>query len=109
MPAVRHTIEQILRKTPRLALDNVQGVALGAAIQAGILNRSFPNSTPLLVDVTPFPVGFTRTNGSKQVLVPRNTPIPCRKDDFVTTAEDAQTSVAVHIYCGDRPWAKAKE
>ena len=42
-----------------------------------------------------------------QVLVPRNTPIPCRKDDFVTTAEDAQTSVAVHIYRGDRPLAKA--
>jgi molecular chaperone DnaK len=106
MPAVQRIIGEVLGKTPRLALDNVQGVALGAAIQAGTLNRSLPDPIPLLIDVTPFPIGFARTDGRMQVLVPRNTPIPCRKNDHLTTAEDAQTAVDVHIYRGDRPLAK---
>jgi len=106
MPAVQRTIAEAFGKTPRLALDNVQGVALGAAIQAGILDKDLAQPIPLLIDVTPFPIGLARRNGAMQVLVPRNTVIPCRKEDWFTTAEDAQSSVGIHIYQGDRPQAR---
>jgi molecular chaperone DnaK len=106
MPAVQRTIAEALGKAPRLALDTIQGVALGAATQAGILTRTLPDPLPLLVDVTPFSIGLAGAGGRMQVLVPRNSVIPCRKNHTFTTANDAQTSVDVHIYRGERPMAE---
>ncbi len=103
MPAVQRTIASVLGRTPRRALDNVCGVALGAAIQAGILQGNLAWKPLVLVDVTPFPIGIAGAQAGLQTLVPSNTAIPCRKQAKFTTAEDAQTSVDVRIYLGDCP------
>ena len=79
-------------------------VALGAAVQAGVLSGDVKDI--LLLDVTPLSLGIETLGGVTTVLIPRNTTIPTRKSETFSTAADNQTSVEVHVLQGERPMAR---
>jgi molecular chaperone DnaK len=84
-------------------VDPMECVAMGAAIQAGILAGEVGDI--VLVDVTPLTLGVETLGGIATALVARNTPIPVTRSEYFTTAADLQTSVSIHIYQGERPMA----
>ena len=104
VPAVQQKVREIFGKEPRKDINPDEAVALGAAIQAGVLTGEVKDI--LLLDVTPLSLGIETLGGVMTVLIPRNTTIPTRKTEIFTTAADNQTSVEIHVLQGERPMAK---
>ena len=103
MPAVQDMVKQVFGKEPHKGVNPDEVVAIGAAIQAGVLKGEVKDI--LLLDVTPLSLGVETQGGVMTVLIPRNTTIPTSKTETFSTAADAQTSVEVHVLQGERPLA----
>ncbi|MHC1600000.1 MAG: molecular chaperone DnaK [Candidatus Methanospirareceae archaeon] len=104
MPIVKERFERILGKKTEGGVDPMQSVALGAAIQAGILGGQVKEEIVLL-DVTPLTLSVETLGGVATPLIERNTTIPTKKSQIFTTAADSQTSVEIHVTQGERPMA----
>ena len=102
MPIVKERFERILGKKTEGGVDPMQSVALGAAIQAGILGGQVKEEIVLL-DVIPLTLSVETLGGVATPLIERNTTIPTKKSQVFTTAADSQTSVEIHISQGERP------
>ena len=103
MPAVQQLVRDLFGKEPHKGVNPDEVVAVGAAIQAGVLRGEVKDV--LLLDVTPLSLGVETQGGVMTVLIPRNTTIPTSKTETFTTAADGQTSVEVHVLQGERPMA----
>lgn len=103
MPAIREKIKKIFGKEPKQDLNPDEVVAMGAAVQAGILKGDVTDIT--LLDVTPLSLGIETMGGVMTVLIPRNTTIPTEKKESFTTASDNQPSAEIHVLQGERPMA----
>ncbi|MCS7277914.1 MAG: molecular chaperone DnaK [Aquificaceae bacterium] len=104
IPLVQQRIREFFGKEPHKGVNPDEVVAVGAAIQAGVLSGEVKEI--LLVDVTPLSLGVETYGGVMTVLIPRNTPIPYKKCETFTTASDYQTEVEIHVLQGERPLAK---
>lgn len=103
MPAVRELSMRILGKEPYKDIQPDEAVALGAAIQAGILSGQIPGK--VLIDVTPLSLGIETQGGLFTRIIERNTPIPTSQSQIFTNATDNQTSVDIHVLQGERDMA----
>jgi len=103
MPAVQDLVKELTGKDPHKGVNPDEVVAVGAAIQAGVLLGEVKDI--LLLDVTPLSLGIETKGGVMTKLIERNTTIPTRKSETFTTAEDGQTSVEVHVLQGEREMA----
>ena len=103
MPAVRKTVTDLFGKEAHQGVNPDEVVAVGAAIQAGVLQGEVQDL--LLLDVTPLTLGIETLGSVTTPLIPRNTTIPTAKSETFTTAADGQTSVEVHVLQGERPGA----
>ena len=101
MPAVQAKVQQIFGKEPSRSVNPDEAVALGAAIQAGVLGGEVGDI--VLLDVTPLTLGIETLGSVTTALIPRNTTIPTRKTETFTTAADSQPSVDIHVLQGERP------
>ncbi|KKB26748.1 Chaperone protein DnaK [Mycoplasmopsis meleagridis] len=104
MPAVQELVEKITGKKPNHSVNPDEVVALGAAIQGGVLAGDI--NDVLLVDVTPLTLGIETAGGIATPLIQRNTRIPITKSQIFTTFADNQTSVTIQVVQGERPLAK---
>ncbi len=104
MPIVRETFEKIIGKKAEGGVDPMQCVAMGAAIQAGIIGGEVKDI--VLLDVTPLSLGVETLGGVMTKLIDRNTTIPTRKSQIFSTAADFQTSVEIHVLQGEREMAQ---
>ena len=104
VPAVQAQVREVFGKEPHKGVNPDEVVALGAAIQGGVLGGEV--SDLLLLDVTPLSLGIETLGGVTTVLIERNTTIPTRKSEVFTTAADNQPSVEVHVLQGEREMAK---
>lgn len=104
MPKIQDIVKDFFGKAPNKSVNPDEVVAIGAAIQGGILAGSV--SDVLLLDVTPLSLGIETMGGVATKLIERNTTIPTRKSQTFSTAEDNQTSVDIHIVQGEREMAK---
>jgi molecular chaperone DnaK len=104
MPKVQQLVTQLFGKEPHKGVNPDEVVAVGAAIQAGVLSGDVKDV--VLLDVTPLSLGVETQGGAMTVLIPRNTTIPTRKSEVFTTATDNQTAVDVHVLQGERPLAR---
>jgi molecular chaperone DnaK len=100
---VQQLVRELFGKEPHKGVNPDEVVAVGAAIQAGVLKGEVKDV--LLLDVTPLSLGVETQGGVMTVLIPRNTTIPTSKTETFTTAADGQTSVEVHVLQGERPMA----
>ncbi len=105
MPAVQEKVKEIFGKEPHRGLNPDEVVAMGAAIQGGILSGDSDVKDVLLVDVTPLTLGIETLGGVATPLIERNSSIPTSKSQVFSTAADNQTSVEIHITQGERPMA----
>jgi molecular chaperone DnaK len=103
MPMVQDLVRSLANKEPHKGVNPDEVVAVGAAIQAGVLSGEVKDV--LLLDVTPLSLGLETMGGVMTVLIERNTTIPIKKSEVFSTAEDDQTAVDVHILQGERPMA----
>jgi molecular chaperone DnaK len=103
MPMVQELVRQLGGKEPHKGVNPDEVVAIGAAIQAGVLTGEVKDV--LLLDVTPLSLGLETLGGVMTTLIERNTTIPVKKSQVFSTAEDNQTAVDVHILQGERPMA----
>jgi molecular chaperone DnaK len=103
MPAVQDKVKQLTGKDPHKGVNPDEVVAVGAAIQAGVLAGDVKDV--LLLDVTPLTLGIETKGGVMTKLIERNTTIPTRKSEIFSTAEDNQPSVEVHVLQGEREMA----
>lgn len=103
MPAVVEKVKELFGKEPHKGVNPDEVVAIGAAIQGGVLKGEVKDV--LLLDVTPLTLGIETLGGVTTALIPRNTTIPTRKSETFTTASDNQASVDVHVLQGERPMA----
>ena len=101
MPAVQAKVQQIFGKEPSRSVNPDEAVALGAAIQAGVLGGDVGDI--VLLDVTPLTLGIETLGNVTTALIPRNTTIPTKKTETFTTAADGQGSVDIHVLQGERP------
>jgi molecular chaperone DnaK len=104
IPRVQHIVKELFGKEPHKGVNPDEVVAVGAAIQAGVLSGDVKDL--LLLDVTPLSLGIETLGGVLTTLIPRNTTIPTRKSEVFSTAADNQTSVEVHVLQGERPLAR---
>ncbi len=107
MPMVREKVEEIIGQDPRANVNPDEAVALGAAIQGGVLSGEVDDL--VLLDVTPMSLGVEVKNGLFERLIDRNTTIPTEETKTFTTAEDGQTSVQISVYQGEREVAAENE
>lgn len=103
MPMVQDFVRSYIHKEPHKGVNPDEVVAVGAAIQAGVLAGEVKDV--LLLDVTPLSLGLETLGGVMTTLIERNTTIPVRKTEIFSTAEDNQTAVDVHVLQGERPMA----
>ena len=103
MPAVQEKVKEIFGKEPNRNVNPDEAVALGAAIQAGVLAGEVGDI--VLLDVTPLTLGLETLGGVMTTLIPRNTTIPTKKNETFTTAADSQSSVDIHVLQGERSMA----
>ena len=103
MPAVQELVKKMTGKQPNMSVNPDEAVAMGAAIQGGVLSGDV--SGILLLDVTPLSLGVETYGGVMTKMIERNTTIPTRKTEVYSTAADNQTSVEVHVLQGERPMA----
>jgi molecular chaperone DnaK len=101
---VQQIVKDLFGKEPHKGVNPDEVVAVGAAIQAGVLAGEVKDL--LLLDVTPLSLGIETLGGVMTTLIPRNTTIPTRKSETFSTAADSQTSVEVHVLQGERPMAR---
>ena len=103
MPAVQEKVKEIFGKDPNRNVNPDEAVALGAAIQAGVLAGEVGDI--VLLDVTPLTLGLETLGGVMTTLISRNTTIPTKKNETFTTAADSQSSVDIHVLQGERSMA----
>jgi len=103
MPLVQEKVKQFFGKEPHKGVNPDEVVAIGAAIQAGVLKGEVKDV--LLLDVTPLTLGIETLGGVVTPLIPRNTTIPTSKSQIFSTATDNQPSVEIHVLQGERPMA----
>ena len=104
MPAIQELVKETFGKEPNKGVNPDEVVAVGAAIQGGVLAGDVKDV--LLLDVTPLSLGIETLGGVMTSLIERNTTIPTRKSEVFSTAADNQSSVEVHVVQGERPMAK---
>ncbi len=104
VPKVQQIVKELFDKEPHKGVNPDEVVAVGAAVQAGVLAGDVKDL--LLLDVTPLSLGIETLGGVMTTLIARNTTIPTRKSETFSTAADSQTSVEVHVLQGERPLAR---
>jgi molecular chaperone DnaK len=104
IPLVQKKVKEFFGREPHKGVNPDEVVALGAAVQAGVLSGEVKDI--LLLDVTPLSLGIETLGGVNTILIPRNTTIPTRKSETFSTASDNQGSVEVHVLQGERPMAR---
>jgi molecular chaperone DnaK len=104
IPKVQQIVKDLFGREPHKGVNPDEVVAIGAAVQAGVLSGEVKDL--LLLDVTPLSLGIETLGGVMTTLIPRNTTIPTRKSEVFSTAADGQTSVEVHVMQGERPMAR---
>src|SRR5713226_6765583 len=104
MPLIRRTVQEYFGRKPHTDLNPDEVVALGAAVQANILDRGVKNM--LLLDVTPLSLGIETYGGAVAKIIPRNSTIPASAQELYTTGVDNQTGIDIHVLQGERELAK---
>ena len=107
MPMTQELVRQLTGKEPHKGVNPDEVVAVGAAVQAGVLGGEV--SDLLLLDVTPLSLGLETLGGVMTVLIQRNTTIPTKKTEVFSTAADNQTAVDIHVLQGERPMASGNK
>src|SRR5438309_1072138 len=105
MPAIQNLVKEIFGKEPHKGVNPDEVVAIGAAVQAGVLAGDVKDL--LLLDVTPLTLAIETLGGVATPMIPRNTTIPTKKTETFSTAADSQSSVEIHVLQGERPMANA--
>ncbi|MDX2192509.1 MAG: molecular chaperone DnaK [Gemmatimonadales bacterium] len=103
IPKIQQVVKEYFGKEPNRSVNPDEVVAIGAAIQGGVLGGEVKDV--LLLDVTPLSLGIETLGGVTTVLIPRNTTIPTKKSETFSTAEDSQTTVEIHVLQGERQLA----
>jgi len=104
IPKVQEIVKEFFGRDPHKGVNPDEVVAIGAAIQGGVLAGEVKDV--LLLDVTPLSLGIETLGGVTTVLIPRNTTIPTKKSEIFSTAEDSQTTVEIHVLQGERQMAR---
>jgi len=104
MPRIQEEIKKIFGKEPNKSINPDEVVAIGAAVQGGIMQGEVKDV--LLLDVTPLSLGIETLGGVNTILIPKNTTVPTSKSQIFSTAADNQTAVEIHVLQGERPMAQ---
>ncbi len=105
IPMVQESVKKFFGKEPHKGVNPDEVVAIGAAVQAGVLSGDVKDM--VLLDVTPLSLGVETLGGVMTALIPRNTTIPTRREEAFSTAEDGQTKVEIHVLQGERAEARS--